>query len=46
MMALIAHKVERGEGEELPDLLPDLVELYLTPYLGRTEAASTARSPS
>jgi AcrR family transcriptional regulator len=44
MMALIAHKVERGEGEDLPDLLPDLVELYLTPYLGRAEAARAARA--
>jgi AcrR family transcriptional regulator len=44
MIALIAHKVERGEGKALPDLLPDLVELYLTPYLGRAEAARSAKA--
>ncbi len=39
--ALIVTKVEAGEGERLEELLPDLVELFLTPYLGR-EAASRA----
>jgi AcrR family transcriptional regulator len=42
MMALIAHKVESGEGEELSELLPDLVELFLTPYLGREQAVRAA----
>jgi AcrR family transcriptional regulator len=38
IMALIAHKVEAGEGDRLIELLPDLVELFLTPYLGRERA--------
>ncbi len=38
MMALIAQKVEAGGGDALPELLPDLIELFLTPYLGRAEA--------
>lgn len=39
MMALIASRVEAGGGASLPDLLPELVEIFLTPYLGRAEAA-------
>lgn len=38
IMALIAGRVERGGGENLPDLLPELVEIFLTPHLGRAEA--------
>jgi AcrR family transcriptional regulator len=38
MMALMAARVERGDGSSLPDLLPDLLELFLTPYLGRAAA--------
>ncbi|HET7454273.1 MAG TPA: TetR/AcrR family transcriptional regulator [Solirubrobacterales bacterium] len=38
MMALMAARVESGGGSRLPDLLPDLLELFLTPYLGRAEA--------
>jgi AcrR family transcriptional regulator len=41
--ALIIRKVEAGEGERLIDLLPDLLELTLTPFLGRAEAARLAR---
>jgi len=41
--ALVVRKVEAGEGPDLPDLLPDLVELTLTPFLGRSEAAEFAR---
>jgi AcrR family transcriptional regulator len=41
MMALITWRVERGEVD-LPDLLPDLVELFLTPYVGRATAARAA----
>jgi AcrR family transcriptional regulator len=44
--ALIVRKVEAGEGEALPDLLPELVELTLTPYLGREQALRAGRSPS
>jgi AcrR family transcriptional regulator len=42
VMALIAQRVDEGEGEGLADLLPDLVELFLAPYLGRKEAARVA----
>ncbi len=44
--ALIVHKVKLGEGERLPELLPDLLELALTPYLGRDEAVRVARHSS
>ena len=44
--ALIVRKVEAGEGERLTDLLPDLVELFLTPYLGHEAAAEAARVAS
>jgi AcrR family transcriptional regulator len=44
LVALIVRKVEDGEGERLPDLLPDLVELFLTPYIGRTDAVRVTRS--
>ena len=44
--ALISRKVEAGEGERLTDLLPDLVELFLTPYLGREAAARAAQQDS
>jgi AcrR family transcriptional regulator len=43
MAALIVRQVEAGEGERLAQLLPDLVELFLAPYLGRSEAARVAR---
>lgn len=43
MAALIADRVQAGEGERLPSLLPDLLELVLTPYLGREEAVAAAR---
>lgn len=41
--ALIVSKVEAGEGEHLPDLLPDLIELGMTPFVGRAEAIRIAR---
>ena len=43
MVTLVVRKVEAGEGDELPQLLPDLVELFLTPYLGRTDAVQVAQ---
>jgi len=43
MVALIARAVEAGEGERLEELLPELAELLLTPYIGRDEAAAVAR---
>ena len=41
--ALIVRKVRAGEGERLPELVPDLLELALTPYLGRDDAVRIAR---
>jgi AcrR family transcriptional regulator len=35
---LIARRLKAGETEQLTDLLPDLTELVLAPYLGRDEA--------
>ena len=46
LAALISGKVNAGEGEELPELLPELVELVLTPYLGHERAAAEARPAS
>lgn len=43
MVALVVRKVEADEGDDLPALLPDLVELFLTPYLGRAEAVKVAQ---
>lgn len=40
--ALIVDKVAAGEGEQLTELVPDLVELVLTPYLGRKRAVKEA----
>ncbi len=42
--ALIVGMVEAGEGDRLPELLPDLLELGLTPFFGRAEAVRLARS--
>jgi AcrR family transcriptional regulator len=39
---LTAMKVNAGKGEELPALLPDLVELFLRPYVGSEEAVRVA----
>jgi len=41
--ALVVKQVEAGEGERLSELLPVLLELALTPFLGREEAARVAR---
>jgi AcrR family transcriptional regulator len=41
--SLIARMVERGEGERLEELLPDLTEIFLAPFVGREEAAAVAR---
>ena len=43
LAALIVAKVNAGEGEELGALTPDLVELVLTPYMGRERAIKEAR---
>jgi hypothetical protein len=38
----IGRKVSAGEAEDLPGLLPDLVQFALTPYLGIAEARRVA----
>lgn len=43
LAGLLVAKVKAGEGEELSNLLPDLLELVLTPYLGRELAVREAR---
>jgi AcrR family transcriptional regulator len=43
LASLIVAKVGAGEGEQLGELLPELVELVLTPYIGRDKAAEQAR---
>jgi AcrR family transcriptional regulator len=44
MNALIARKVSAGQTEDLPQLLPDLAQFALTPYLGAVEARRIATS--
>lgn len=44
MSALVMRKVNSGEGDKLPELLPDLVELFLAPFLGRPEAVEVAQA--
>ncbi len=41
---LISRRLKAGEVARLGELLPDLVELALAPYLGRDEARRVARS--
>jgi AcrR family transcriptional regulator len=43
LAALVVDKVKAGEGERLTELAPDLLELVLTPYLGRQRAIAEAR---
>jgi AcrR family transcriptional regulator len=40
---LVARRLNAGEPNRLPELLPDLTELALAPYLGRDEARQAAR---
>jgi AcrR family transcriptional regulator len=44
MMSLISRRIIAGRTTELEELLPDLVEFSLTPYLGGEEAAKVARA--
>jgi AcrR family transcriptional regulator len=46
MNSLVARKVSAGEAESLPQLLPDLVQFALTPYLGAGEARRIAIAAS
>jgi AcrR family transcriptional regulator len=41
---LIVRRLNAGAIDRLPELLPDLVELVLAPYLGRKEARRIARA--
>lgn len=43
IVSLIVREINAGRTERLEDLLPDLVELALAPYLGPEEAARLAR---
>lgn len=46
IVALIVRKVKAGEGEELGELAPDLLGLFLAPYYGREEAVRLAQASS
>jgi AcrR family transcriptional regulator len=46
MVSLISRRIIAGKAEELEELLPDLVEFTLPPYLGSAEAAKLATEPS
>jgi AcrR family transcriptional regulator len=43
MVSLISRRIIAGRAAELEELLPDLVEFTLTPYLGSAEAAKIAK---
>jgi len=43
MVSLISRRIIAGKAEELEELLPDLVEFTLTPYLGSAEATEIAK---
>jgi AcrR family transcriptional regulator len=43
MVSLISRRIIAGKTTELEQLLPDLVEFTLTPYLGSAEAAKIAK---
>jgi AcrR family transcriptional regulator len=43
MVSLISRRIIAGKVASLEELLPDLVEFALTPYLGSAEAARIAR---
>jgi len=42
MVSLISRRIIAGKAEDLEELLPDLVEFTLTPYLGSEEASKVA----
>jgi AcrR family transcriptional regulator len=43
MVSLISRRIIAGKAAELEELLPDLVEFTLTPYLGSAAAAEIAK---
>jgi AcrR family transcriptional regulator len=44
MVSLISRRIIAGQATELEELLPDLVEFALTPYIGSEDAGKVARS--
>jgi AcrR family transcriptional regulator len=42
LASLLSRQVASGHAEQLPDLLPDLIEFLLTPYVGPDEAERLA----
>jgi AcrR family transcriptional regulator len=45
ILEVINHRVVAGETERIEELLPELVELALTPYIGPEAAKRTASEP-
>jgi hypothetical protein len=43
MVSLISRRIIAGKTKKLRDLLPDLVEFTLTPYLGSAQASKVAK---
>ncbi len=43
MVSLISRRIIAGKAEQLEELLPDLVEFTLTPYLGSAKASKIAK---
>jgi AcrR family transcriptional regulator len=46
MAALLVDRVEAGQGDRLMDLLPDILAVFLVPYVGREEAFRAASRSS
>jgi AcrR family transcriptional regulator len=44
MVSLLSRRILAGKAAELEELLPDLVEFALTPYIGSEEASKVARA--
>jgi AcrR family transcriptional regulator len=41
--ALIAERVAAGKGEQLPEMVPDLIQVVLAPYLGFEQAVAESK---
>jgi AcrR family transcriptional regulator len=41
-VSLVSHRIVAGETERLPELLPDLIEFTLSPYLGAERSVELA----
>jgi AcrR family transcriptional regulator len=46
IVAVIVQRLEAGEGERMQELLPDIVEMFLAPFIGRAEAVRVASQAS